>query len=181
MRVNAFLLQCKFLLVAFLNTSSLIIPNPLRKWYYRFYGIIIGNNSCIHRRCKFFHVGNFKMGNYSVINFGCYLDNRRGIIIGNNVGIAHNVKIYTLGHNLDSPLFETKGAPVAIEDDTFIFSNVLIMPGITIHRGAIVLSGSVVTKDVPEWTIVGGNPAKTIRQRNREILYQQNYGYWFAL
>lgn len=56
--------------------------------------------------------------------------------------------------------FKTKGAPVSIEDNVFIFSNALIMPGITIGEGAIVLAGSVVTKNVEPWTIVGGNPAK---------------------
>ena len=109
------------------------------------------------------------IGKNSVVNFGCYLDNRRGISIGNNVGVAHNTKIYTLGHNLDSPQFETKGAPVTIEDDVFIFSNVMIMPGVTIGQGAIVLPGSVVTKDVPSRKIVGGNPARIIRNRIAEI------------
>jgi acetyltransferase-like isoleucine patch superfamily enzyme len=55
------------------------------------------------------------------------------------------------------------------------------MPGVTIHEGAIVLSGSVVTKDVPAFSIVGGNPAKVIKERNREINYKNNYPYWFAL
>ena len=121
------------------------------------------------------------MGNDSVINFGCYLDNRRGIKIGDNVGIAHNTKIYTLGHDIESPKFETKGAQVIIKDNAFIFSNALIMPGVTIGEGAIVLAGSVVTKDVEPWTIVGGNPAKLIKMRKQKIAYLQNYNYWFAL
>lgn len=175
------LLQCKFLLVGWLNWSYVLIPYPFRKWYLRCFGIKIGKNSSIHRGCKFFHVGKLQIGENSVVNFGCYLDNRRGITIGNNVGIAHNTKIYTLGHNIDSPLFESKGAPVVIEDDAFVFSNSLIMPGVTIHRGAIVLAGSVVTKDVEEWTIVGGNPAIKIKERQRKIAYKQKYNYWFAL
>lgn len=55
------------------------------------------------------------------------------------------------------------------------------MPGVTIHEGAIVLAGSVVTKDVDAYTIVGGNPAKYIKDRQRDIKYKQNYNYWFAL
>ena len=176
------LLQCKFLLVEFLNVSYNLFPNPLRNYYLRIFGIRMGGGkSSIHRGCKFFHVGKFHMGKNSVINFGCYLDNRRGIYIGNNVGIAHNTKIYTLGHDLDDPQFKTKGNIVRIGDNVFIFSNALIMPGVNIGEGAIVLAGSVVTKDVESWTIVGGNPAKKIRNRNREIDYKQIYTYWFAL
>lgn len=86
-----------------------------------------------------------------------------------------------LGHDLNDPKFSTKGAPVHIGDDVFIFSNALVMPGVTIGEGAIVLAGSVVTKDVEPWSIVGGNPAKKIRERNRDIDYKQVYRYWFAL
>lgn len=181
MMAKGFLLQCKFLLVEFLNITCTLIPNPLRKYYLRCFGIIVGKKSIIHRSCKFFHVGKFSMGQNSVVNFGCYLDNRRGITIGNNVGLAHNTKIYTLGHNLESPYFETKGAPVIIEDNAFLFSNVMIMPGVTIHEGAVVLAGSVVTKDVQAWTIVGGNPAKFVKERSRDINYKIDYSYWFAL
>ena len=55
------------------------------------------------------------------------------------------------------------------------------MPGVTIHEGAIVLAGSVVTKDVAAYTIVGGNPAKFIKNRPSEIGYKCCYPYYFAL
>ena len=181
MMKSPFLLQCKFLLVEFLNLSYNVVPNPLRSYYLRLFGICVGSKSSIHRRCRFFHVGNFYLGKNSVINFGCYLDNRRGIYIGDNVGIAHNTKIYTLGHDINSPQFNTKGSAVKIEDNAFVFSNALIMPGVSIGEGGIVLSGSVVTKDVEPWTVVGGNPAKKIKDRNREINYNSIYRYWFAL
>lgn len=103
-----------------------------------------------------FHIGKMQLGKHSVINWGCYLDNRRGITIGSNTAIAHNTKIYTLGHNIDSPLFETKGGSVIIGNNVFIFSNVLIMPGVSIGDGAVVLPGSIVTKDVLPWNVVGG-------------------------
>ena len=175
------LLQVKFLVVEFLNLTYLFFPNPIRRVYLRLFLLKVGRHSYIHRSCKFFHVGKFSVGRNSVINFGCYLDNRRGLYIGNNVGIAHDTKIYTLGHDINDSLFRAKGSPVYIEDNVFVFSNVLIMPGITIHEGAVVLSGAVVTKEVPAYTVVGGNPAKYIKERNRNIDYLNNYGYWFAL
>ena len=120
------LLQIKFFLTAFLNLTKEIFPYPFRNLWLCLFDIQVPFSSSIHRECKFFHVGKFKMGKHSVVNFGCYLDNRRGIEIGNNVGIAHNTKIYTLGHNIDSPKFETKGAPVVIEDNVFVFSNAIV-------------------------------------------------------
>lgn len=165
--MKVILLQCKFLLVYFLNVTYWIFPNPLRNYYLQLFGIVIKDKSSIHRDCKFFHVGKIKIGRNSVVNWGCYLDNRRGIYIGNNVGIAHNTKIYTLGHDLNDSEFKTKGNPVYIEDNAFIFSNAIIMPGVTIGEGAIILAGSVVTKSVEPWSIVGGNPAKYIRERKR--------------
>lgn len=175
------LLQCKFLLVEFLNITANFIPLTFRHYYFRLFGFIIGNNSTIHRKCIFFHIGNLKIGNNSTINWGCYLDNRRGIFIGNNVGIAHNTKIYTLGHDIDDAYFSTKGASVVIEDNVFIFSNSIICPGVKIGEGAIILPGSIIIKDVEPYSIVGGNPSHFIRYRNKDIRYTQSYKYWFAL
>lgn len=179
--LHEILLQSKFLIIGCLNISFNLIPNPLRKYYLRLYGFNIGRNSSIHRLCRFFHIGKLVIGDNSTVNFGCFLDNRRGIFIGNNVGIAHNTKIYTLGHDINDPEFKTKGAPVYIEDNSFIFSNSLIMPGVTIGEGAVVLAGSVVTKNVEPWTVVGGNPATKIRTRNKTISYKSSYKYWLAL
>jgi maltose O-acetyltransferase len=153
----------------------------LRNFYLRPFGIKVPLSSSIHRGVKFFHIGNIVCGKNSVVNFGCYLDNRRKITIGNNVGIAHDTKIYTLGHDINDPQFKTKGEAVIIKDNVFIFSNVLIMPGVTIEEGAIVLAGSVVIHNVAPYEIVGGNPAKTIRMRNKNIGYKMNYNYWFAI
>lgn len=178
---RSILLQLKFFIVAFLNGSCNLVPLYLRKWYLKLFGIHVGRNSTIHRGVKFFHWGKIKIGENSTINFGCYLDNRRGITIGNNVGIAHNTKIYTLGHDIEDPSFQTKGKSVVIEDNVFIFSNCLVMPGVKIKEGAVVLAGSVVTKDVEPYSIVGGNPASYIKSRNQDIDYNQKYKYLFAL
>jgi acetyltransferase-like isoleucine patch superfamily enzyme len=96
------------------------------------------------------------IGNNTVINPHCYLDNRRGIYIGNNVVISHHTKIYTLGHDYNHSEYIAIGAAVKIEDFVVVFSNVLIMPGVTIKKGAVILSGSVVVKDVEEMDVMGG-------------------------
>ncbi len=96
-------------------------------------------------------LGKLSVGIGTTISFGCILDNRRGISIGNNVAIAHCSSIYTLGHDVDAADFAVKGAPVIIEDDVCLFAHSMVMPGVRIGRGAIVYPGSVVTKDVPAY------------------------------
>ncbi|WP_147677619.1 acyltransferase [Algibacter pacificus] len=173
-------LQVRYLLVAVINLVYNFIPFFLRNLFLKFIKIKVGKKTYIHRGVRFFHIGKIKIGNNSTINFNCFLDNRVGIEIGNNVGIAHCTKIYSLGHDIDDPEFKAFGKEVVIEDNVFIFSNCLIMPGVTIGEGAIVLTGAVVTKNVLPFTVVGGSPAKKIRMRSNEIKYKRDHGYWFA-
>lgn len=91
--------------------------------------------------------------------------------IGNDVMIAPNVFIITQNHkisDLDVPM-RLQTAPkekVTICDDVWIGANAVILPGVTVGKGSVVGAGAIVTKDVPEYAIVGGNPAKVIKYRN---------------
>jgi len=143
--------------------------------------IRIGKYSYIHTGVRFFSAGRILIGNNSTINPRCYLDNRYPITIGNNVSIAHDTKIYTLGHDLNDPMFKSKGAAVVIKDYVCIFAGAMIMPGVTIGKGAVVYPGSVVTKDVDDYCIVGGNPAEVVGERSKDLEYFLNYYYWFSL
>jgi maltose O-acetyltransferase len=129
---------------------------------------------------KIFAFRNLHIGDNTTINPHCYLDTRKGIRIGNNVDIASNTKIYTLSHDTNLADLHQVGAGVEIGDGAFVFSNVLIMPGVKIGSGAVVFAGSVVVKDVEPYTVVGGNPAKFIRNREKMDFSKSSYGYWFA-
>ena len=179
--MKSILLQLNFLFIHIINSLLLVMLYPFSNLLFLLIGIKVPYSSCIHRKVKIFSLGKMKLGKNCVINSGCYLDNRRGIYLGNNVGIAHDTKIYTLGHDIDNPYFPTKGAPVYIDDDVFVFSNALIMPGVRLSRGTIVLPGSIVTKSTEPFSVVGGNPARYIRERNKEVHYKLNYRYWFAI
>ncbi len=120
---------------------------------------------------KVFAFGKLKVGANTMINKGVYLDNRFPLSIGANVNIAHDVKIYTLGHSPNSICFESVGAEVYIQDYVVIFANALVMPGVTIGKGAVVHAGSVVTKSVEDYAIVGGNPAKVLGYRSKDLNY----------
>ncbi len=175
-------IQAYFTAIFLFNAVYNLMPFfRLKTAFLRSAGFTVGRHTCIHTPVKFFSLRNFCIGDNSTVNPHCYLDARRVIRIGNNVNIAHNTRIYTLGHDINSPDLQLSGAAVEIEDDAFIFSNVMIMPGVRIGRGAVVFPGSVVVKDVPPYTIVGGNPARPIRERKRIRFAKTRYDFWFAL
>lgn len=174
-------LQIFFVLLSIFNLIFILFfPFSVRNLLLRLTGCKIGKDTTIHN-VRFFTFGKLIVGDNCTINSGCYLDARRGIKIGNNVVIAHDTKIYTLGHDFNDSTFKTKGNPVLIEDYVIIFSNVLIMPGVNIGRGAVLLPGAVVSKNIEPMTVVGGNPAKQLRMR--EILHtdKKPYKYWFSI
>jgi len=153
----------------------------LRSIWLRLFGIRIGKGSVIHSGARFFCIGRLTVGDYSSVGPRCYLDARQEITIGSCVNISHDTRIYTLGHDIHSPDFRCKGNPVIIDDYACLFSNVLVMPGVRIGRGAVIYPGAVVTKDVPEYAIVGGNPARVIGKRTRNLKYRNEYDFWFPL
>ncbi len=174
-------IQWYLFLVFVLNVVYNALPFfAVKNIFLRMIGIRVGRRTYIHTPVKFFALRHLTIGGNSTINPRCYLDARRGISIGNNVNIAHGTKIYTLGHDVTVSDVPLVGKSVSIEDDAFIFANVMIMPGVTIGEGAVVFPGSVVVKDVPPYTVVGGNPAVVIRERPRLRFALTDYGYWFA-
>lgn len=93
------------------------------------------------------------------------------VSIGNDVRLAQNVVLSGLNHNydaIDSPIHAqgVSTKPIIIEDESWIGANVVIVPGVTVGRHAIVAAGSVVTKNVPSYSVVAGNPARVLKQYN---------------
>ena len=115
--------------------------------------------------------GQLEVGDNSAIGKRCEITINGGkITIGNFVRIASNVFITNANHGFehkDIPIMEQAivNGDVVIEDDVWIGHAAIILPGIHIGKGAIIAAGSVVTKNVDAFTIVGGNPAKLIRAR----------------
>jgi acetyltransferase-like isoleucine patch superfamily enzyme len=178
---NRFVRQLKIIVIWAYNIVYNLLPFFLLKTILlRLTDISIGSQSVIHSPVRFLGMGSICIGSNSVIGSRCYLDNRVGISIGNNVSIAHDTKIYTLGHDVDDPYFAVKRGRVEIADYVCIFSNVLIMPGVKLGKGSVVFPGSVVTKDVEDYAIVGGNPARFIRYRSNDLRYKIEYDYWLA-
>lgn len=127
-------------------------------------------------------------GTYGSLNVMSWNNNKEKLLIGNFVSIAENV-LFILGgnHNISGittyPMWSkaiessnidasSKGV-IEIQDDVWIGTNSIILSGISIGRGAIIAAGSVVTKNVGEYEIVGGNPARLLKKRlsDEEIIF----------
>lgn len=158
--------------------SQMLVSSIRLSWYRGVMKFKIGDRSSVLRDFKVSGRGNIDIGDHCVINNSCRFDNRFLIRIGNNVSITYGTSIFTKGHDADDPLFRTKGAPVIIENYVWIAAYAIILPGVTIHPGAVILPGSVVTNDVEAYQIVGGNPAKFIRERNPDLNYSLDWNPW---
>lgn len=107
---------------------------------------------------------NTHLGADVFINAGCRFQDQGDIHIGDRALIGHNCVIATLNHNMDpARRANLLPAPVRIGADAWLGSNVTVLPGVTIGEGAVVAAGAVVTHDVAPRTVVGGVPAKLIR------------------
>ena len=137
-------------------------------------GIKIGIESSIHMG-TFITGSNIEIGSNTVINRHTYLDGRVSLKIGNNVNVSHQTLIQTLTHDPQSRDFTCICQPVIIEDYVWIGTRSIILPGVTIGEGAVIGAGSVVTKNIPPYSIAVGNPAKVIKMRNMDLMYKSKY------
>lgn len=108
---------------------------------------------------------NIRMGKRCWIQQGCTFFDRGGITLGNDVFIAPKVNLITINHDPNPEnRSATYGRPIVIEDKVWIGINSTILPGVTIGYGSIVGANSVVTRSVPPFTVVAGNPARVIKE-----------------
>lgn len=151
-----------------------------------------GKGACIRRRTRLDVVpwNRFELGEDSTIEDFSAINNGVGpviignqtkiglsntiigpVTIGNNIRFAQNITLSGLNHNYQDtslPIHEqgVSTAPIVVEDNSWIGANVVVVAGVTIGKHCIVAAGSVVTKDVPPYSVVVGNPARIVKQFN---------------
>ncbi len=137
--------------------------------------IIIGDNVNIGNRQAWIVTPNLferpklHIGDHTSINYATEISVEQSVEIGKYCQIAGETKIFdNNSHSIhwenDRRMNRNDVAPVKIEDHVWIGMRSIILKGVTIGRGAVVAAGSVVTKDVPAMTVVGGNPAKVLKK-----------------
>ncbi|MBQ7486072.1 MAG: sugar O-acetyltransferase [Clostridia bacterium] len=111
-------------------------------------------------------------------NYNCTIIDVAKVIIGDNCQMAPNVAIYTAGHPVYPDTRNTAyeyGKEVRIGNNVWIGGNTVICPGVTIGDCCVIGAGSVVTKDIPAWTVAVGNPCRVIRkitEADRRLLFR---------
>lgn len=151
-----------------LRIIGLVPIHSIRWLFYILSGIRIGKGSHIHMGADFYNPANIKIGQDTIIGRNSFLDGRDKLVIGDHVDIASDVMIYNSEHDLEADDFAAIVAPVEICDYAFIGPRVIILPGVKIGKGAVIAAGAVVTKDVSDFSIVGGIPAREIGQRRNK-------------
>ncbi|MFZ7119511.1 MAG: acyltransferase [Eubacteriaceae bacterium] len=150
-----------------------LLPYPLRHIIYKLRLKNLGTGVYIDYECDFRYHKKISIGDNTIINrgvkiFGSFYSKDVEIVIGKNCKLAPYVKIFSAGHDHSYLGLPDNAASIIIEDYVWVGGGSIITQGVTLGEGSIVGAGSVVTKDVAPYTIVGGVPAKFIK--NREIL-----------
>ena len=183
-RVHAIYLEA---VTGFLWWCVGMIPlHHVRRFFYRLFGMQIGSGSTIHMMARIYDPRFITIGEDSIIGEKATLDGRKqlanstgGVAIGSHVDIASDVMIWSSQHDISDPEFKAVEEKVTIEDYVFIGPRSIILPGVTIGKGAVIAAAAVVTKSVSERAIMAGIPAKQIGERTSELNYTLGRARWF--
>lgn len=152
-------------------TNSL--SNKIRLFFLNKLGAKINNSSGVLAKAEIINPKNLIVGMKSGIGYKSYISCADKVTIGNRVLMGQEVMIYTNNHiwNSKEKTFYGQGmetAPVTIGDDCWIGSRSIILAGVIIGKGVTIAAGSVVTKNIPDYVVVGGIPAKIIKEQDIE-------------
>jgi acetyltransferase-like isoleucine patch superfamily enzyme len=139
--------------------------------YLRLLGATIGRKITFYPGIRLSPGTRLVLGDHVDLAWGVLITTGGGVEIGDRTLVGYNTMIFSANHRIPAGrgrIFDSghDRKKVTIQHDVWIGAGCMIMPGVTIGEGAVVAAGSVVTKDVAPFTLVGGVPARVIRERN---------------
>jgi len=140
-------------------------PSLLKVAFLRGFGARIGEGVYLRPRINVHFPWKLEVGDHCWIGEQCEIHNFERLVIESHVAIAHQVFLTTGSHDFTDPSMPYKHRPSRIGRGSWICSCVFVGPGVTVGEHCVVLPGSVVTRDIPEWSVAGGNPAVRIKPR----------------
>ncbi|SBO12203.1 Maltose O-acetyltransferase [Vibrio mediterranei] len=145
-----------------------LTPRPLytiRSFILRCFGASVGHNVNISNTANIYFPWNLEIGDWSSIGDHALVYNLGVVRIGNMSTISQRTHVCAGSHDYCDPTLPLLKPPVNIGSQVWVCADSFIGPGVSVNDGAVVGARSVVTKDVEQWSVVAGNPAKTIKRR----------------
>lgn len=131
----------------------------------RLFGAKIAPTAIVYATAKVFEPWNLVMDDHACLADGVDCYNAAPIHIGVNATVSQRAYLCTASHDISDPHHRQIQRPIDIKDRAWVCAEAFVGPGVTIGEGAVVGARGCAYKDVEPWTVVGGNPAKTIKKR----------------
>lgn len=145
-----------------------VSPRPFQGWrrfWLRLFGAKLGAGASVYPSARIFAPWHLEMGRHSAIGdfVDCYNVDR--IVLGDGATVSQHAHLCTASHDLADPARRLITAPIVLRAHAWVCAGAYVHLGVTLGEGAVAGARAVVMKDVPAWTVVAGNPAKAIKQR----------------
>jgi putative colanic acid biosynthesis acetyltransferase WcaF len=145
-------------------------PRPFHGWrrmLLRAFGAKIGRGAMPYPSAVVWAPWNLIMGDHSTLGDGADCYSVATIAIGHHASVSQRAYLCAASRDVDDPDHPLMTAPIVVEPHGWVAAEAFVGPGVTIFEGGVVAARAVAVRDVPPWTVVGGNPAKPIRKRQR--------------
>lgn len=143
--------------------------NNWRGLLLRLFGARIAPGCTIRRTSRVYYPWNLTVGAVSAIGDRVEIYNLGPVTIGDRVTVSQEAYLCAGTHDYRQRSMPLLTPPITIKDDAWVCARAFVGPGVTVGEGAIVGAASVAMRDVPDWTIVAGNPAQVIKTRERPV------------
>lgn len=137
----------------------------LRIVWLKLFGAKLRWNHKIYASVTVFAPWNLSITTGSVIGPRAEIYNKAKVSLGTGVVISQDAFICTASHDVSSPVLALVAKPITLEDNVWVGARAIVLPGVVLRRASVVGAGAVVAKDVEEWTVVVGNPARAAGKR----------------
>ncbi|MFA7235496.1 MAG: hypothetical protein WC058_01415 [Phycisphaeraceae bacterium] len=136
-----------------------------RKGLLRMFGAKMGRTSWVHPSVRIEVPWKLRVGEATFIDRNVLLYNHHGLNIGDRCTISQGVFLCSTSHDYTMTTMPVIGKTIVVEDDVWLCAEAFVAPGVLIGRGAVVGARAAVFTDIHPWTVVGGNPARFIKNR----------------
>jgi putative colanic acid biosynthesis acetyltransferase WcaF len=143
-------------------------PRPAfgwRRWLLRRFGAQVGRDVHIYPSARIYYPWMLSVGDDSAIGEDALIYNLGHVTIGTRATVSYRAHLCAGTHDYRDPTLPLLRPPITVGDDAWICADAFVGPGVTVGHGAVVGARAAVFKDVAPWTVVGGNPATFLKQR----------------